>query len=278
VETTSYSPAPADDGPRRSLPRRLSPSALERYRICPRQFLFADIDRAPRPDEPPSPVLCQGNAVHHALERFYGLPLEDRSLENLHLALRSVWCEHRRRGTFSSREEEKRYGEEALEMLTRYADGYDLELVPLAREQWVETRLEDIQLFGKIDRVDQATGGGLWLVDYKTGRHQLDPAELAEESAVQLYAVAAEASFRQEVERVSIIYLRGGDEVRWTPEREDIATARQRLARLIREIKADRAFEANPGDQCRFCPFALRCPVRQAVSLADLQPVEGMPF
>jgi hypothetical protein len=66
--------------------------------------------------------------------------------------------------------------------------------------------------------------------------------------------------------------------VRWTPEREDIATARQRLARLIREIKADPAFEANPGDQCRFCPFALRCPARQAVSLADLQPVEGMPF
>lgn len=278
METSTHSPAPADGDPSIPIPRRLSPSALERYRACPRQFLFADVERAPRPEEPPSPILCQGNAVHHALERFYGLPLEDRGLENLHRALRAVWCEHRRRGTFSGREEEKRYGEEALEMLSRYADAYDLERVPLAREQWVQTPVEEVQLFGKIDRVDEAAGGGLWLIDYKTGRRQLDPAELPEQSAVQLYAVAAEASFQREVERVSIIYLRSGDEVRWNPERDDIAEARERLARLIHEIKADTVFEANPGDQCRFCPFALSCPARQAVSLADLPLIEGMPF
>lgn len=278
MEISTHSPAPTDEEPSRPLPRRLSPSALERYRSCPRQFLFADIERAPRPEEQPSPVLCQGNAVHHALERFYGLPLEDRSLENLHRALRSVWCEHRQRGTFSGREEEKRYGEEALEMLTRYAELYDLELVPLAREQWVQTVLDGTQLFGKVDRVDEADGGGLWLIDYKTGRHQLEPGELSNESAVQLYTVAAEATFSREVERVSIIYLRSGDEVRWTPERDDIEAARLRLAALLEQIKSDTVFEAYPGDSCRFCPFALSCSARQAVSLADLQPVEGMPF
>ena len=50
---------------------RLSPSALDRFRACPKQFYLSDIERAPREAET-STVLMQGNAIHAALEKFYG--------------------------------------------------------------------------------------------------------------------------------------------------------------------------------------------------------------
>ncbi len=91
-----------------SFPDRLSPAALGRYRSCPQSFYLSDVERLPR-DEQPSPVLCQANAVHHALERFFGLPLLDRQPENLERALRSVWPSHRRPGAFLTREQERAY-------------------------------------------------------------------------------------------------------------------------------------------------------------------------
>lgn len=74
----------------RRLPDRFSASALDRYRTCPRLFLLADVERVESPTQP-SPVLCRANALHGALERFYGLPLEERDLATLHDTLRRVW-------------------------------------------------------------------------------------------------------------------------------------------------------------------------------------------
>lgn len=259
------------------LPSRLSPSALGRYRSCPRSFLLTDIERVPRGGEA-SPILVQGNAVHHALERFFGLPPTDRQPENLERALRAVWPEHRVPGAFSTKEEEANFGREAIAMLHGYAERFGLDSVPLAREQWVQLRHGGLQLFGKLDRIDRAPSGGLDLTDYKCGRRLIDVADVPNEPAVQVYALAAEAQFQLPVERFRFIYLALGEEVRWEPEREDIEMLRERLSRTIEAIRQDEEFEAIPGDRCRFCPAALHCADRQRVELNDLVPVENLPF
>lgn len=257
---------------------RLTPSSLDRYRACPRSFYWADIERVQR-DEEPSPILCQANAIHAALDRFFGLPPDHRSLETLELALRSVWAEHRRPGAFAGRDDERRYGLEAIELLRNFYETFDTAAVPLSREQWVKARLDSgIVVFGKVDRIDRAAGGGLELIDYKTGRHQLAADDITADSAALVYLMAAGATYGVEVERVRFLYLRSGDEVRWTPEREDVESAAARLEALAAEIAHEEAFPAIPGVQCRFCPFALRCPDRQAVSLHSLVPVEDLAF
>jgi putative RecB family exonuclease len=158
---------------------------LARYRTCPKQFQFVDIERVRAPERG-SPILTQGNAVHDALNRFYGLPQEERRPENLERALRSVWCEHRKPDTFSGRDEERTFGLQALEMLRRFGEQNDLAARPLAREQWVSAEIDGVVLFGKIDRVDRGPGGGLVLTDYKTGRLQIEESDLKHESAVQV--------------------------------------------------------------------------------------------
>lgn len=261
----------------RQLPARLSPTALNRFLTCPKQFLLADIERAPK-DDRTTPILAQANAVHHALERFFGLPLEARDAANLERALRAVWPRHRKPDTFASADEEATYGRAALEMLAKFASSFDLRPQPLCREQWVQLRLGPVEVFGKIDRVDPGRHSGIDVIDYKTGRRPLDVGDLPREPAVQVYVLGAEAVCQREVERVRFIYLALGIEVVWEPEREDIEVLRSRLATTLRAIEAEKDFAAAPGAHCRWCSFAAICPERTAVSIDDLRPVEGLPF
>lgn len=262
---------------------RLSPSALERYRACPKRFWFQDIKRI-RVDEARSPVLAQANALHHALERFYGLPPDYRSGEALRQALRAVWSQHRA-GAFSSPEEEVRYGEEALQMLDSFAEQFDLLAQPLAREHRVHIKLRnETRVTGKIDRVDPAStdtpdgDDGIDVIDYKTGRRIIDRDDLRHESATQLYVVAAEHLFKQPVRKVRWIYLRSATEVTWHPEREDVDALRDRLVRTCGEVATANVFPAVPAAHCDWCPYQLSCEERQQVVLRDLVVPEGFPF
>ncbi len=259
------------------VPRRLSASALERYRTCPKQFLFAQIEKAPY-DKDPSPQLAQGNAIHHALERLLGLPVEERNPDTAERALRAVWCEHRDRYTFASREEEAQFGSEALEMVRRFAETADLTISPLAREQWLNTRLPNgVILYGKLDRID-GSSGGIEIVDYKTGRHQLEADEISDETAAIVYLLLAEQAYQQPVERLRYLYLRSGESVDWFPERDDVEAYSEQLTDLVDEIAASEEWPARPGGHCRWCPWQLQCPDRQRVELDELVPVEGLPF
>jgi RecB family exonuclease len=263
---------------------RLSPSAIERYRRCEKLFYFSDVARV-RVDEERSPALAQGNAIHHALERFFGLPLHERSVDNLHRALRAVWPQHRA-GAFRNRDEEAFYGREALELLSHFAATSDLDVQPLAREQRVRFRLTpDVTLVGKIDRIDESAdeedseyARSIEIVDYKTGRPLLEGADLPDEPATQVYVAAAEALFRRPVSKVRVIYLRG-EEVTWVPgERDDVDELQQRLIKVCGQIAQTTDYQASPGRHCDWCRYALICEDRQRVEIDELVVPEGMAF
>ena len=260
-------------------PTRLSPSALSRYRLCAKQFFLADVEKAPR-QEKPSPVFAQANATHAALEKFFGLRPEDRNpaVAVLHQALRKFWPDYRETETFTTVDQEIDFGRAALAELETFASNFDTTVEPLAREQWVSTRLPNgIELFGKIDRIDRFEDG-MAVVDYKTGRHQIEPEDLPGEPAAQVYLLAAEHTFGLPVRLVRFIYLATGTDVCWYPEREDVAAIADRLTALTTSIQETEEFAASPGAHCRWCPFALRCTERGRVELADLTPAEELPF
>jgi RecB family exonuclease len=254
------------------LPSRLSPSALARYRACPKQFYLCDIERVSR-DEVKSPNLAQGNAVHEALHLFYGLSLEYRSGENLERCLRSVWKNHAR-GVFQTREEEAAAGIASLSMLRSYAETFDISVEPVVRERWVGVRVGGVRLYGKIDRADRL-GAGLDLIDYKTGRRALEAEDLRHEPAVQVYVLGAEATFHLPVERMRFIYLALGREVVWEPEREDVEELGHSLTETLREIRDDETFEARPGQLCSFCPAQIHCPDKDRVEIEKVAAAAG---
>lgn len=259
------------------LPRRLSPSALEKFRACPKAFRLQYLDKAEGRDMP-SAVLAVGNAVHHALERFFGLPAQHRNLDLLHQALRAVWPEHRKDGCFRDELEEIEYGQQALAMLSGFADAHDLLAAPLAREQWLEARLANgIEVFGKVDRVDEVEGG-LKVIDYKTGRRAIAQKALPELPAARIYALAAQDHYARPVVEVSLLYLALGRELTWRPDTGELDRARDALIAEIDGLRATNDFRATPGAQCRFCPFADSCEERTLVRLEDIAITQEVPF
>jgi RecB family exonuclease len=254
-----------------ALPARLSPTAIDRYRACPRSFYLADVVRVPR-DQRPSPLFVQGNAIHHALERFFGIAPDERSTEVLHQALRWAWPQHRTPGAFTSREQEAHYGNAALAMLSGFYDNFDCCAIPVAREQWVSMPLAGgVEVYGKADRIDRAAADQLEVIDYKTGRAQVDEEDLWQDTAARVYALGTEHRYGMAVARVRIIYLSSGTEARWDPEREDLDAARERLEDLIARMRQETAWEPVPSARCRWCPVALHCDARGRVALDELE-------
>ena len=118
-----------------------------------------------------------GNAIHGALEKFFGLRSEDRQPPDavLHRCLRSVWKTHRRADTFATVDEERDYGEQGLRMLSLFTERFDTAAVPMARERWVSTRpANGVELFGRADRIDgsvhEGQSGVIDVIDYKPWR------------------------------------------------------------------------------------------------------------
>jgi RecB family exonuclease len=221
-----------------------------------------------------------GKAVHAALETFFGLAVEHRDRERLGICLRATWRRHAPPGTFSTREEEAEAGRAALALLERFYDSFDAGVVPLSRERWLSARLSNgVEVFTRADRIDgEPAGAAVEVVDYKTGKFELESPDLVREPAVQVLALAAGDEYRRRVMRVRYLYLASGHEARWEPESEDLAAARERLVKATDIMLADRDFEAYPGEQCRFCPWSHICPSAGRVEPKDLEVPDDLAF
>lgn len=257
------------------LDRRFSATAISRYRECPRACWFQYVAKIPRPEDP-SPSLVLGTAVHAALDRFFGMDPDQRTEEMLHTCLRSCWRASVRPGTFVNRAEEAHYGNRGLDILSRFLGSFDARTVPVAREQWLEARLSNgVFVFGKVDRVDavarQDGPSALSIVDYKTGRRRIDPEDLIDDPAAQIYTVVAQARYKRDVDRVRLLFVEAGEEVRWDVEPDDVADIHRRLVAVTDRMVADETFAAWPGEHCRRCPYLERCPDAQRVDVSELE-------
>lgn len=242
------------------IPNRFSPSALTRFRVCNRQFQLIDLERVGSPEQP-NPLFAQGNAIHAALDYFFGLPPKQRTpaVETLQNALRDRWRRNWGREALPDRDLEINFGQKGLSLLAGFAGHFDTTIEPLARERWVKVNLPNgVQLFGRVDRIDPFEDG-LSIVDYKSGRRNLDDDDLHDEPAAQVYLLATQANFRRPVYRVRFCYLESQDEAVWWPEQEDIPALVEKLTNLTDTIRAATDFPAAPGDHCRWCAVARHC-------------------
>ena len=259
---------------RRPAIRRLSASAINRYRTCPRQFHFQDVLRAPRGEEEVSENLIVGNAAHNALRKFHGLAEDERSEATLHQCLRAVWRGVAPVGTFDFIEDERDCGRRCLEILSTYAGAFDLTVTPLAREKWVAARLDcGMRVFGKVDRLDLAADKRtIEVIDYKTAaRNHLQPEDLPDDTAAKAYVAATEAETGHEVSRVRFMYIAQGHEVIWEVEREDADAARRWLDEHVRELLDNDQYEPRPGRHCGWCPYNLACDAVDRQALGDVE-------
>lgn len=254
-------------------PSAFSPTALRMWEECPRSYAHAYLLKTDV-DNPPTPHLVFGNALHQALAFLFRLPVAKRCTAVAHRALRHFWLKQSgREQAFLTKEEEKSWGLAALAALELFCTRRpeELEIKPIAIEEWVRATVDGGRaVAGKVDRVERIDvlsaaqaepAQGLRVTDYKSGKPKItDPDELAEDRAAQIYAVAASQTFREPVLEVRLLYLRENVAVTWGLEREDLTALESELGAVSDRVLADEEFPVRPGFLCQWCRFRPHCP------------------
>ena len=260
----------------------VSPTALESYLQCPFQYFSGRMLRlktAPARPEDRLDFMTQGTIVHDTLAEWYAEPQDiapvfervfQAALEDLRIPpgyhverLRNAMLED-----LAAFAEDRRWPREAFQSQT---------------EQGFEFALETAGVRGKIDRLDVASDGRSYVIDYKYSAAQRTRHRRTDPNLLQapLYMMAAEKAFGTRPAGMFYIGLKGGPlYVGWSDAPVgDIAAdpipegwlqdAEARTLRVVEEIRSGRV-EAAPSnaESCRFCDYRDVC----RVALTAAQP------
>ena len=244
----------------------LSPSALERYRLCPRLYRFLYVDGpggcpAPAPSRPSGPACtppCASSTV----------PVGRRSLRMLLELFKRGWV----RDGYRDKEQQQQEKERGAEALRAWYGRADTTVVPHATELGLQAVWGDVVLKGRLDRVDAdgGAGRGLVVVDYKTGRRPVTQETADADEALTIYAALVERRLGRPVTRLVLDYVVAGTQV--VTERPPEVLAR-RLARCWPPRSPSAPTRSSgrapgPGAPAATCssgaPRAMRWPARTA--------------
>jgi putative RecB family exonuclease len=200
-----------------------------------------------------------GDHVHAALKDFLSsVPVEERTASRLEDLLREKWRRYRK--GFADVEEERLWGERALDQLRWFAGSQDLSVTPIMVEDYHTAELSPkVTLIGRIDRVDREPGGGLHIIDYKTGKI---PQEM-DNTQLRIYALILSRTQDVPVARASYLYLDAGELHTLYPTPDHLEEAADYVIAAVDRILAEREYPAIVQGHCRTCDFLEICPSRE---------------
>ncbi len=225
--------------------KNLSPSRASQFKTCPQQFKFSNVDKI---KEPTNLVQAKGTTVHQALEDLYDLPSDERTPEVLYDLFRKAWSNVRGNdehiNLFDSLEEEREWGQEGLNLLHNYLKLENPQsFEPLEQERWVRGSIEDLNLRGILDRMDQDTSGNLIIVDYKSGKAPMAKYKEPRFFALKLYALLIRDELGVTPKELKLIYLKNSTIHTLKVNDLMLDEARSEILTIWEDIK--RAFEEN---------------------------------
>jgi putative RecB family exonuclease len=238
----------------------LSPSALERYRLCPLLYRFLYVDGLWRMSRS-SASQAFGTSMHAALREFYRLPVGRRSLRMLLELLRRLWV----RDGYQGKEQQQRERERAADALRAWYGRTDTTVVPHATELGLQAAWGDVVLKGRLDRLDADPGSdrGLVVIDYKTGRRPVSQEAADADEALTIYAALVERRLGRPVTRMVLDYVVAGTQVVTGRPPEVLRRRLDEVLATAGRLRADQEFRPNPGPWCAGCDLLRRCPAGQ---------------
>ncbi|MBT0568109.1 RecB family exonuclease [Williamsia sp. CHRR-6] len=254
---------PVPEGPR---PPALSPSRAADFKQCPLLYRYRAIDRFP---ETPTTAQVKGTVVHSALENLFDMPAHLRTPDSAEILVDAAWeaiCQREpAMRALVPDDQVEPFLAEAHRLIDRY---YEMENPTAFDAESCELRVEvdiadDVTLRGFVDRIDVAPTGEVRVVDYKTGR---SPSELFEARALfqmKFYALAILRLRGVVPHRLQLMYLADGQQLRYTPERDELERFAGTLIaiwRAIREAGATGDFQPKRSRLCQWCDHKDKCP------------------
>ncbi|OGZ27408.1 MAG: hypothetical protein A2365_02955 [Candidatus Nealsonbacteria bacterium RIFOXYB1_FULL_40_15] len=253
-------------------------SKLDTFDKCKQQYSFNYLDPDISPIRKqffkPRDYTTKGQAVHGAITLFYYYPNKKRTFSNLKKCLKKAWYSEKDAskppplgevGGFKDLLHERKSYKESLILLRNFfnleSQNPNLFYVPVRniRESFedYEKMIQPIGgkylISGKFDRIDETEGGGLKVIDFKTGKSKSSPFQL------EVYKLLAEMNFGRKVEQASFYYL-------FNKKIKDVnikgiksKDIRNKIMEKIKEINKTKEFPAKPGRFCSHCDFREIC-------------------
>jgi RecB family exonuclease len=244
---------------------RVSPSGLEVYQQCPFQYFAGRLLRLQtvplRPEERLG-YQAQGTIVHRVLAEWYTYP---QDIEPLFEGVFDACCEefhlppgyHTERLKAAMQEDLKRFATDGSWPRDRFQSQTERE--------FTFSLSDSVQVSGRIDRIDTASDGRAYVIDYKySGAQRVKTRRSGDNLQAPLYWMAAEKALGVTPVGMFFIGLKGGVEyLGWSdggvipadPMPQDwLASTSERVLRMIEEMRQGnvRPAPAN-ADNCRFC-------------------------
>lgn len=234
---------------------RFSFTQLETYRYCPLKYLYAYVYRLPKHS---TPQMLFGVDLHECLEWFYQQLLQGKTpvLEELLDSFRRFHAP-RRYGEPHEDEEYLRLGERILTAYYQKQEGHWA--LPLGVEKEFCLKLEEVSIKGVIDRIDPLPGGGVRIIDYKSGKPK-EKANFEEQLQLWLYALAAREVLELDPLRVTFYYLRTNAELSFDRAPGLLEKAREQILSRARQIRTGEFSPTPSVTACGRCDYRNLCP------------------
>lgn len=238
----------------------LSAAKLQTYHRCPRAYYFRYERRLEGSAFYGSAAL--GTSLHQALAQIYQNWHYQDSVPRLDWI---EYCWNQQIGDLTPQQIA-----EGRAILRRYYYSFIASQSAMRRPVAVEGRIQgslqvenlEFQLSGRYDRLDYFEDG-LELIDYKSAKEVevLEPEEV--DLQIGLYYLALEQRYARSLKRLSLLYLRSGEKVSYIATPNHRQRVELAIGELATELRRDRRWNPQPGNQCNRCAYARYCPALQ---------------
>ncbi|HEV2471987.1 MAG TPA: PD-(D/E)XK nuclease family protein, partial [Chthonomonadales bacterium] len=187
----------------------LSPTRINTYLECAVKYRYIYLDKIGRYYLRARSYYSFGSTLHQVLQGFHESGGEQSS-DEMAQALHAGWID----AGYQSAEQEAEHLAAGEQIVRAYHAGYaereTQQIETIATEKSIRFDMGPFVLAGRVDRIDRHPDGLLEIIDYKSGRMEVTPEEIAADLAMSCYQLILRRLFPAQQVTATIYCLRNG--------------------------------------------------------------------
>jgi len=238
-----------------------SPTKLTTYLTCRVKYHWAYMTRYGRLMRRPNPAFAFGANLHRALGFFHTAGgAEQLSPDEFREALERLWSN----AGFESAQQSEAFKQHGHALASQYYEAQaaqPTEAVVLFTERTLRRDMGRYILTGRIDRVDEHPDGALEIIDYKSGRAEIDEEQVRNDLALHCYALLLQEIYPDRPLWIAIYALRPNKKVAVSLDADALVEFRDLLDALVAQILDEDWDLLTPRwiPHCAGCEFLELC-------------------
>jgi RecB family exonuclease len=244
------------------MPRKptLSPTRIATYLECAMKYRYIYFDKIGRFYLKARPGYSFGSTLHQVLQSFHeegGVQSKEQMVEQVE----HKWIS----AGYETPEQEQEYRAAGAEIVQAYhaaaTERIEQQVETLFTEKTIFTDMGPFKLTGRVDRIDRHADGTWEIIDYKSGRMEVTPEEVAESLAMNIYQLILRRIYPGDRVISTIYALRSGSQASAEMSEEEAAKFAADILALGEEIinRDYENVEPVPVPACPYCEFLPRC-------------------